>query len=186
MRRSAFALILILALPATAVAKRRVLAPPGNSSVNQYVESIPTAGGSQPTSSVHPHSGGGVGGGSGHSGGSGGSAGSGTTGGTTGGGAISAATQRRLAGHGRDGASAAALALATAPASSGSGNTGTGSSAANPALPRTAATSPTSAVLKALTGSSSSGGLGALLPIILIVSALGISAVAILRRRRAT
>jgi hypothetical protein len=90
--------------------------------------------------------------------------------------------------------SAAALALATAPpvaAAHGgthgsSGNTAAGSTAANQPLPGTAASSPTSAVLKALTGSSSSGGLGALLPIILIVSALGISALAILRRRRAT
>jgi hypothetical protein len=44
--------------------------------------------------------------------------------------------------------------------------------------------SPATAVIKALTGSGSSGGLGPLLPIILAAAALAVCAVAISRRRR--
>src|SRR2546421_8033190 len=52
-------------LPATAIAKRHVIAPPGNSGVSQYVETVPTAQGGRPTSSLHGHGGGGAGGGGG-------------------------------------------------------------------------------------------------------------------------
>ena len=55
MRRFALALIAVLALPAAAAAKgsTTTIAPPGNSGVSQYVETVPTAHGGQPTSSVH-------------------------------------------------------------------------------------------------------------------------------------
>lgn len=53
--------MLILLVPATAaMAKRKVIAPPGDSAVSQYVEDVPTAGGgtpSQPPSGGAPHSG---------------------------------------------------------------------------------------------------------------------------------
>ena len=54
MRRVAIALAILLALPAVAEASSRTLAPPGNSGVSQYVETVPTAGGGRPTSTVHP------------------------------------------------------------------------------------------------------------------------------------
>ena len=89
MRRFALALIAVLALPASAAAKggTTTIAPPGNSGVSQYVETVPTAHGGQPTSSVHKG-----GGGSGHAQGGGGPGGSG---GGPGGRSDPAATQRR-------------------------------------------------------------------------------------------
>ena len=180
MGRFALALVALLVLPATAVGKGRTLAPPGNSGVSQYVESVPTAGGGQPSNSVHP-----ITGAAGHSGsGRGGGPGSGA------GGAIPTATQRALNQQGADGRSAAALAVATAPRSSGGqgGTTGgTESASSSSATPHATGSSPVSSVFKALTGSSSSGaGLGVLLPIILIVCALVLSVVAVVRRRQTT
>ena len=184
-RRLALGFLVVLAMPASAVGKGR-LAPPGNSGVSQYVESVPTAGGGQPTTSVHPLGGPGARGGSGRGGRGPGSGAGGT---------IPAATQRALDQQGADGRSAAALALATAPATfrgqAGSGRSGNagaygGSSSTSPSQ-HASASSPVSSVFRALTGSSSSGsGLGVLLPIILVVCALLLSVVAVLRRRRTT
>ena len=80
MRRVGLALAILLAAPAWAQARVHTIAPPGNSGVSQYLETLPTAGGGQPTNSVHPLAGpvGGSGGSSG-AGGSGGSAASGRT-----------------------------------------------------------------------------------------------------------
>jgi hypothetical protein len=157
-------LMIFLLIAAAASARVRTIAPPGNSAVNQYVENIPTANGNRPTSTVHP--GGGVG-----SGGSGG-----------GGRGLSAPTEHAFAKRGRDGASAAALANATAPANGpaagGSGAGGSGGSSGT-------SSSPLATLLKAATGSSSHGGLGPSLPVILIVIAFGGAALG-LRRRRAT
>jgi hypothetical protein len=167
---------LALTLAAPAAAKNRTLAPPGNSAIGQYVESVPTASGSQPTNSIHPagggaHSGGSAGGGTG---GGGPSSGAGT--------AVSAATLQSLASHGSDGQATAALARATAPtASTAGGSPGHGSSTLNHGG---SSGSPFSAVLSALGGSSTGGGLGVLLPIILIGTLLGAGALALLRRRR--
>jgi hypothetical protein len=174
-----FGLLLALALPASAPAKNRTYAPPGNSGVNQYVESVPTAGGKKPANSVH------AGGGSG--GGGGGSSSS-----------IPASTQQQFARQGAAGRAAIALAQATAPSGGsasartgrhGSGRSGNGAttgSASPGTAPRTAAGfSPVSSLLKTFTGSTA-GGLGALLPIILVVSAVGAMAMAIFRRRRET
>jgi len=194
MRRFALGLIAILALPASAAAKghTHTIAPPGDSGVQQYVETIPTARGGQPTSSVHRG-----GSGSGHSRGGGG--GSGASGGGSGGGsAISPSTQRALDSQGADGRAAAAVLSATAPtgagsttsgqgaggsATSGGGSTKSGSNAGG--SPGNGA-SPASAVFHTLTGSTSSGGLGSLLPIILVGSLLAVTALAVLRRRRTT
>ncbi len=183
----------VLAFPAVATAKPVTVAPPGNSAVNQYVESVPTAGGGRPDGSIHTGSGA-----PGRSGGSGGSGGSSA-------GSIPATTQRSLNAQGADGQRAAALALATSPTpsvsrpGSGSASGSSGAShqkshrpagAAGPPLHPTASTSqgasPLSAVFKALTGSTSSGGLGLLLPIILVVSFLAASVLGIARRRRTT
>ncbi len=191
MRRFALGLVVVLALPAAAAGKDRTktIAPPGNSGVSQYVETIPTAKGGQTTSSVHNQ-----GGGSTHSrGGGGGASGGGGTG-SGGGSAISTSTQRTLDSQGADGRAAAAVLSATAPSRpvstavsqggtadagrAGAGNPGAGQSVAG--------SSPASAVFKTLTGSAASGGLGPLLPVILIASLVALSAVAILRRRRTT
>ena len=167
---------LALALPAPASAQARVhtIAPPGNSGVGQYVETVPTADGGQPTSTIHS---GGVGGAVGR-GGSGG--------GPSGGGAIAPATQRALARQGPAGDATAALARATAPrrarpaARAGGGRTqATGSLATG-----SEGSSPSTSVLKALTGSTSGGGLGPLLPIALIGSVLAAAVLTLVRRRR--
>ena len=106
MRRVAIALALLLALPASAEASKTI-APPGNSGVGQYVETVPTAGGGRPTSTVHPG-----GGAVGHPGGPGGTS---SGGGAGGGSAITPSTQHALAAQGPAGVAAAALAEATAP-----------------------------------------------------------------------
>ncbi len=86
-----------------------------------------------------------------------------------------------------------ALARATAPSGgSGSGNAGrhgsgqsaNGNATGAPITKTAAGFSPVSSLFKAFTGSSS-GGLGAFLPIILVLSAVGALALAIFRRRRA-
>jgi hypothetical protein len=153
----------LLIVPAMASASRTV-APPGNSSVSQYVETVPTAKGNRPTSTIAP--GGGGGGGSS----SGGSASSGS-----GGSSVSAKTAKALSKAGKAGQRALALARATAPgavAPAAKGNSG-GSSAL-------------STLVRAATGSSSSGGMGSLLPAILIVVALCGAALAFRNRRTTT
>src|SRR5450755_4791693 len=98
------ALLIALGVAVPAEARFRTIAPPGNSGVGQYVETLPTAGGSRPTNTVHP-----VAGGS-HGGGGGGSIGGGGGGGTSGGGtsagssSVSSPTLHALAAHGSDGA----------------------------------------------------------------------------------
>ena len=176
MRRLAIALAVALAVPSLAQARVHTIAPPGNSGVGQYVETLPTADGGQPTSTVH------------HSGGVGGAGGRGGTGGGlgTGGGAVAPSTQRALAKQGPVGDATAALAAATAPrrarpaAHSGDAratSSGSGSFAGQGSPPSTS-------VLKALTGSTSGGGLGPLLPIVLIGSLLAAAVLTLVRRRR--
>ncbi|HWF51455.1 MAG TPA: hypothetical protein VG294_12520 [Solirubrobacteraceae bacterium] len=163
MRSAVIGLLVALALPASAVAASSptTIAPPGNSGVSQYREDVPTAKGNRPSSAFTP--------------GGGGSTGSGYSGGS-----VSPSTLRALDKQGSAGRKAAALAQATAP------------STGAPAGPKTFKTnagsqgsgaSPVTSVVKALTGSSNGSGLGALLPIILIASLLGVSALAVLRRR---
>lgn len=190
MRRIAIAVVLAVGVPASAQARVHTIAPPGNSGVGQYLETVPTAGGAQPTNTVHPVVGG-VGGsnGSGGSHGSGGSSGStgpGGGAGSPGGGAISSSTQRALAGQGPTGAAAAALAQATAPPRSPrpAGSDHRLASSAVSAASTGGGSSPASSVLKSLTGSTSAGGLGPLLPSLLIASVLGAAVLALLRRRR--
>ena len=72
MRRIGLALAILLATPAWAQARVHAIAPPGNSGVSQYLETVPTAGGNQPTNTVHPRAGGVGAGGSGGPGSTGG------------------------------------------------------------------------------------------------------------------
>jgi hypothetical protein len=176
MRRIAIALALALAVPSLAQARVHKIAPPGNSGVGQYVETVPTADGGQPTNTVHP---GGVGGTAGR-GGTGGGAGS------TGGGAIAASTQRALAKQGPTGAATVALAKATAPHNAQPA-AHSGAAAVRPAGAAGLGgqgSSPSASVLKALAGSTSGGGLGPLLPIVLIGSVLAAAVLTLVRRRR--
>ncbi len=88
MRLVLVTLVLALGASVPAEARNQTIAPPGNSGVSQYLESVPTASGSRPTNTIKPggggsHRSGGVGasGGSGGSGGPGGIGGSGRSGG---------------------------------------------------------------------------------------------------------
>src|SRR5450755_1244136 len=190
------ALLIALGVAVPAEARFRTIAPPGNSGVGQYVETLPTAGGSRPTNTVHPVAGGSHGGGGGGSiggggGGGGGSIGGGSGGGTSGGGtsagssSVSSPTLHALAAHGSDGAKAAALVRATAPrgvqpesAKPANRQGSSASTASNGSGP-----SPVGSLLKAVTGSTSNGGLGPLLPVILIGSLFLAAALVLVRRR---
>jgi hypothetical protein len=181
---AAFALIAAAALPNAAVAKHghgHQLAPPGNSGIGQYVESVPTARGSQPINTIHPHHNRSHGGG-----GAGGSQGGPPSGNSS---AVSNSTAKALAAQGPAGSSAASLAQATAPSRPRvQGHRANGVSLTPGAQPAEAGGSPSSvnSVLSALTGSSSSGGLGLLLPGLLIVVFLGAAMLAVARYRKTT
>lgn len=182
------ALIAVLA-PSVAAAHPPRVAPPGNSGVNQYLESVPTARGGRPSNTIQP-----PGGPTTPSGGGGASSGGG-------GGNVSVSTQHALVRQGRDGRAVIAVTRATAPAT-GRGDsrlhtrakkpTGAGTSRAPSSYPRSsthplssaAVSSPGSSVVNALTGSTASGGLGPILPVIAIAIAIGAGALALLRRRR--
>jgi len=143
-----------------------ILVPPGKSGANQYFENIPSAQGSSapPTygrSAVSPPS------------------------------AIAALGRGRagtaaLARLGKDGQAAATLAQETAPAPArgtgrgAGGPSGRGASPHPVAIPAVTADSPASAVSHALGGS---GGLGALLPILLVASLLAAIAAGVWRLR---
>ncbi len=151
------------------------VAPPGNSGVNQYVEHVPTACGDKPTSGTQ---GGGVGGGAGGPGGPGGP-GSGS--------GISGQTASQLAKLGAAGKAAAAFAQATAPSrGKGSGGQNGNHGSVSGATAGGSGSSPITSLVKALTGSSSGGGLGTFLPILLVATLIGVTGIALLRRRRAT
>ena len=175
MRRIAIALAVALAVPSLAQARVHKIAPPGNSGVGQYVETVPTADGGQPTNTVHP-------GGVGVAGGRGGTGGGP---GSTGGGAIAASTQRALAKQGPTGDATAALAAATAPRRARpAAHSGGARRESSTPTSGGQGSSPSTSVLKALSGSTSGGGLGPLLPIALIGSVLAAAVLTLVRRRR--
>lgn len=128
--------------------------PPGLSGAEQYVETTPTATGGKPTSD----------------GGGGGSNSPGAV--------IGQANADHLSALGADGAAAARLAAEGAP-------TNAGSRAAGGAAPAQSDSSPSGArqVFGQLTGTSSSGGMGALLPLLIATGAIAATAFAIGRRR---
>jgi hypothetical protein len=162
MRSAVLGLLVSLVLPASALAAKptHTIAPPGNSGVSQYQEDVPTVTGNRPSNTIAP--------------------GGGTQGSGASGGALGPSTLRALDKQGSVGRKAAALAAATAPNLSRPAPPRRIESTGNPGA------SPVASVVKALTGSSNAGGLGLLLPIILIASLLGAAALALLRRRRAT
>lgn len=162
-------------MPGAALAAKGVVYPPGNSGVSQYDEDLPTVHGAKPTSSVVvPTNTGGSGGtGSGTAGGTGGSTGSASASGEA---VIPTAVVKRLYHEGNAGKAAAALAEATAQAPASSGKPAT------PQSPKAPATS----VIDALSGSTGGGGLGTLLPVLLIAALVIVSAVGLFQRRRST
>lgn len=173
MRRAPLLLVLLLSLTVPAQALGVVLAPPGKSGADQYFETVPTAGGNAaPPQSGTSFSGRGTG----------------------------TSALNRL-GHGRAGATglarlgktgqaAAALAAGTAPApASGSGAAGTGRGGSRSGQIQSLSIPPgqsTASALGRLLGGSDLGGLGFLLPLLLVtalVAALAAGIVMLLSRR---
>ena len=196
MKTFLLAALAALALPGAAIARSNTVAPAGNSAVSQYLENVPTAKGSRPANTIHVGGGGGGGGIGGSSGSSGSSGSGGGTGGGGGSSALSANTQQALSRQGGDGLAAAAMARATAPATlvvatkvHGTPATA-GSSTPQPAgSTRSSSGSGSSSsvvgtLANALTGGSSQGGLGPVLPVILVVTVVGAVALGFLRRRQ--
>jgi hypothetical protein len=190
--RAFFAAPLIaLALPAGASAALTPVIPPGNSAANQYVESVPTAGGGTSSSSVYRN---------GHHGRAGGAS-------TP----VLAATENSLQHQGADGRGLTAVLRATAtgssqpatgtggrhhttaagPGASGSGGNGSGGGGAGGPTGTapggsggsTGGSSATAAVVRSLTGLGAGSGTGVGLWIVLLVSTLGVAAAAVRRRR---
>ena len=194
--------LVALALPASAVAARGSLFPPGshpvvptgNSGADQYVESVPTAVGNRSSSAVS-------------SGESSGASRSSATG------PVPQSTQDALINNGLDGVRTLEFARATAPkrerpapsktrlpahrrsgarqdsavggsaggGSAGGGSAGVGSAGGGGSAAGTGS-SPTATILKSVTGFAQGAG-GPVLPAILIVSLLGAGAVALRRTR---
>jgi hypothetical protein len=189
MRTFAISILAALALPSAAAAKHHGPSfPSGNSAVNQYVEVVPTASGGKPSRNIHPTVGGG---------------GSSKGGGPT---AVAPSTSAALARSGAIGQQAAAIAQATAPsgvhgATASTGPTGRGSGSGvrgtlpnagqasatgatgGAATPAAHSKSPSSQVLAALSGSTTHGGLGVLLPVLLAVAVIAGAVIAVGRRR---
>ncbi len=149
----------LLGLAGTAQAAS--IAPPGNSAVDQYFESVPSAAGNQPP-----------------------------TGGAAAGhpGTISAGTRSALASSGADGRAAAALAAAGAPALTAPAATAPAAAAktaggAAPSPSIVAAPTPTGQ-LPRTTAAVASSGISPVLPIVLGAALLAAIAFAVVRRRR--
>jgi hypothetical protein len=170
-----------LALPGGAFAGS--CAPPGNSGVDQYFETVPGAGCNQP-STGGTRSGG-------HNGGSGGHNGGGNQ--------LSPATNRKLAGQGAAGRAVQRLVTSTGPGSTPTQANASGASGSSQShkpgrhavsgvsvkVPQVTGRSLLSALLHPiLNGSTSSGGAGILLPIFLAGALLLAIAALVLRRRR--
>jgi hypothetical protein len=139
------------------------LVPPGNSSASEYVENVPTARGRCPSVALA-------------------SAGRGGT--------IPRSTGHALLTQGSAGIATEALARATGPAGSKLNVPGLPGAVTNhKAGGATSSTSsggtssPLQAIADAVDGSTGGGGLGALLPIILILCVLGMGGTVLLRRR---
>ena len=161
--RRAAAIALGLALCAATPAAADTIAPPGNSGVDQYMEVVPSAKG--PSAPGTPQR------------------------------ALSSTVQRKLQSHGAEGRQLAQIVKTTAPAQpattkrsqpnrSAAGPGGTHHAASRPApVPR--GDSPLASVAKAIGDGSGSGGMGPVLPLLLVVSTTVLAGVALWRRRSA-
>lgn len=166
MRRTIFALACAAAvvIPAQATAQSST-APPGNAGIDEYVETVPAAGGNRSTRDRD--------------------AGGGAPGASAGGGgldsSLSVEARRELEAQGADGKALVQAIEATGPGGHARPDA-TGPVA--PAL-RDSSSSPLSAVVGAATGGGSSSALGPLLPIILALTVALMLAAALTRRRTA-
>jgi hypothetical protein len=141
--------VLVLALPAGATAQsQQTNAPPGNSAIDEYLETVPSATGNQRPGAAGP-------------------AGSG-------GGGLTPAQRAKLDRLGPDGKALANAVDATAPPTA---------TKTSRQIDSENGRSPISAVFDAATGSNGGGGMGIVLPIILLASLLGVIALVVLRRR---
>jgi hypothetical protein len=161
------ACLVVLVFPAGAVAAS--CAPPGNSGVQQYLETVPGAGCNKPTSGSSGHHGGG--------------------------GSLAPSTRRRLAGQGATGQAVERLVATTAPGATGSATGPTGGRRRTTGSPGPSKSAPPAAdagsgavggALHPILTGASSGGLGVLLPVFLAGALAVITAAALLRRRRST
>ncbi|HEX3905131.1 MAG TPA: hypothetical protein VH853_20015 [Polyangia bacterium] len=168
---AAIAVLLVAAAPASAGARDAV--PPGHSGASQYTETLPTGGGETPTSSVHPGGVGGPGDGGGPGGGNSVGGTSGATPEVTPTQALGAHHAKQLEKLGPEGKAAARLAAsAGAPAAHAAASHGGGDGS-----------SPVKQVVGELTGTSSSEGMGILLPLLIVMTAL-VAVTFIFARRR--
>ena len=148
---SALVALLLFALPATATAQEPLTnAPPGNSAIDEYLETVPGATGNQRPR--QPGAGGAV---------------------------LSPAERKRLEALGPDGKALADAVDATAPPA-------TAKPGQTIDIDGAKGRSPISAVIEAATGADGGGGMGFMLPVILLASLLGVIVLAVLRRRSAS
>lgn len=145
----AFVVLVLIALPCTAMAAApQTNAPPGNSAIDEYLETVPGAAGNQ-----RPRA----------------------PGGGASGGVLTPAQRARLERQGPDGKALADAVDATAQQSAKADRT--------TAAPTAEGRSPLSQVVDAASGRDGGGGMGAVLPAILLATLLGVVALVLLRRR---
>jgi hypothetical protein len=159
MRRAALIVVVLMALDGSAAARSPVgasNAPPGNSGVDQYLETVPDAGGGRPAGS----------GGASHQ--------------TP----LATTTQRALRDLGADGRAVQRLAETTAPAAKPSGPKPNGPPSM-PGTHVDEPRGPVAAVVEHAVANSDSGGLGIALPVLLALTAIGAPVFVLLRHRRA-
>jgi hypothetical protein len=155
----------LLVFPASALASTHPVIPSGNSGANEYIETLPNASGQgraegHTPSSTHPAS-------------------SGTS--SVGSPVLPTPVASSLARRGHDGRATARFARATGPSGARHRDLPTSVSVGGPKPP--AGSSAVSSVLGSLTGLSGGGGLGAALPIMLVLIAVWIAGLTIRRRR---
>ena len=155
--------VLALALPALAHAQApKTNAPPGNSAIDEYLETVPAAGGNRRPAPPGPNGGGA--------------------------GVLSAAERARLERLGPDGKTLADAVEATAPSATTGPSTKKDSSGkpgvvSKPDLVEGTGRSPAREVLDAVGGNDGGGGMGPVLPAILIAALLATITLVLLRRR---
>jgi hypothetical protein len=161
--RRATAITAALALCAAAPAAAETIAPPGNSGVDQYLEVVPSAKGPSAPGTQQR--------------------------------ALSSAVQRKLQSQGAEGRRLAQIVRTTAPAQPAtSERPKPGSTDKRPAASHSASSRPVAvprgdpplaSVVHAIGDGSGSGGMGPVLPALLIVSTVVLAALALWRRRSA-
>jgi hypothetical protein len=152
---AAFLALVMLALPVASAAASTGTVPPGVSGANQYTETMPGPGGNEPTRDI------------------------GGKGGRTPAKVLGHANAAQLEALGPEGRAAAQFAAQSAPNSTAGQPHGVGGTS-NPS-----GSSGLSQVLGQLTGSSDSGGMGLLLPLLIAMSIVAAAAYGLGRRRTA-